>query len=205
MGGVGLPLKKVEPWQFLCAYQHGQGSLVSIFAGGKTDPLITVGVDGRTGHMPASVLANDRMWQECWDDIEAKVIIGGVLGGGLGLGLCFGLAVWMRDRGRKAAQDRIVAGTQIVSERELRNLTKRATNDRSLRIATVGIPAWLECRHFAILGTTGLTSQGTFIARPFPAVSGNYPLVHATFYAPGAPIGAWGEAALSAGCASIIP
>jgi hypothetical protein len=155
LGGVGLPMRNVESWQFLCAYQHGQGSLVSIFAGGKSDPLITVGYNGRTGHMPASVLANHPMWQECWDDIEAKAIIGGVLGSMLGLGLCLGLAVWMRDRGRKAGQDRIVAGTEIVSERELRNLTKRATNDRSLRIATVGIPAWLECRHFAILGTTG--------------------------------------------------
>lgn len=44
----------------------------------------------------------------------------------------------------------------------------------------------------AQLGATGFTSQGTFIARPFPAVSGNFPIVHATFYAPGAPFGAWG-------------
>jgi outer membrane receptor protein involved in Fe transport len=44
----------------------------------------------------------------------------------------------------------------------------------------------------AQLGPTGFTDQGTFIARPFPAVDGNFPVVHATFYAPGAPIGAWG-------------
>jgi outer membrane receptor protein involved in Fe transport len=44
----------------------------------------------------------------------------------------------------------------------------------------------------AQLGPTGFTSQGTFIARPLPSVGGNYPLVHATFYAPGAPIGVWG-------------
>jgi outer membrane receptor protein involved in Fe transport len=45
----------------------------------------------------------------------------------------------------------------------------------------------------AQLGPTGFTNQGTFIARPFPPdAQGNYPLVHATFYAPGAPIGAWG-------------
>ncbi len=44
----------------------------------------------------------------------------------------------------------------------------------------------------AQLGVTGFTAQGNFVARPFPADrSGNYPLVHATFYAPGAPIGAW--------------
>ena len=44
----------------------------------------------------------------------------------------------------------------------------------------------------AQLGPTGFTDQGTFIARPLPAVNGNFPIVHATFYAPGAPIGAWG-------------
>jgi outer membrane receptor for ferrienterochelin and colicin len=44
----------------------------------------------------------------------------------------------------------------------------------------------------AQLGPTGFTGQGTFIARPLPAVNGNFPLVHATFYSPGAPLGAWG-------------
>ncbi|MES1260549.1 MAG: TonB-dependent receptor [Acidobacteriota bacterium] len=44
----------------------------------------------------------------------------------------------------------------------------------------------------AQLGPTGFTNAGTFIARPFPAVAGEYPIVHATFYAPGAPIGAFG-------------
>jgi outer membrane receptor protein involved in Fe transport len=44
----------------------------------------------------------------------------------------------------------------------------------------------------AQLGPTGFNAQGTFLARPFPPVDGNYPVVSATFYAPGAPIGAWG-------------
>ena len=45
----------------------------------------------------------------------------------------------------------------------------------------------------AQLGPTGFTNQGTFVARPLPAVDGNYPVVHATFFAPGAPFGIWGE------------
>lgn len=44
----------------------------------------------------------------------------------------------------------------------------------------------------AQLGPTGFTGEGNFIARPFPAVNGEYPVQHATFYAPGAPRGAWG-------------
>ncbi len=44
----------------------------------------------------------------------------------------------------------------------------------------------------AQLGPTGFTADGNFIARPFAAVNGEFPLVQATFYAPGAPIGIWG-------------
>jgi outer membrane receptor protein involved in Fe transport len=50
-------------------------------------------------------------------------------------------------------------------------------------------------RHYytgAQLGATGFTSPGAFIARPFPAVGGEFPIQHATFYAPGAPRTAWG-------------
>ena len=45
----------------------------------------------------------------------------------------------------------------------------------------------------AQLGATGFTSEGAFIARPFatPVIDGARPLVHATFYAPGAPRTAW--------------
>jgi len=39
----------------------------------------------------------------------------------------------------------------------------------------------------AQLGPTGFTDTGTFIARPLPAVDGNFPVVKATFYGPGAP------------------
>jgi outer membrane receptor protein involved in Fe transport len=50
----------------------------------------------------------------------------------------------------------------------------------------------------AQLVNTGLSGQGTFLARPFPAYTsgpeaGNYPLQSAVFYAPGAPRRAWVE------------
>lgn len=44
----------------------------------------------------------------------------------------------------------------------------------------------------AQLGTTPFDNNYNFIARPFPPVDGNYPLRTSTFFAPGAPIGAWG-------------
>jgi len=43
----------------------------------------------------------------------------------------------------------------------------------------------------AQLGPTGLTAAGTFIARPLPAINGEFPVVQSTFYAPGAPTTFW--------------
>jgi outer membrane receptor protein involved in Fe transport len=43
----------------------------------------------------------------------------------------------------------------------------------------------------AQLQATGFTSSGNFIARPFPAVAGQFPVQQATFYAPGAPTMYW--------------
>jgi outer membrane receptor protein involved in Fe transport len=39
----------------------------------------------------------------------------------------------------------------------------------------------------AQLGPSGFTAQGNFIARPLPAVNGEFPIQNTTFYTPGAP------------------
>jgi outer membrane receptor protein involved in Fe transport len=44
----------------------------------------------------------------------------------------------------------------------------------------------------AQLGPSPFDNAGNFVARPFPAVDGNYPIRSTTFFAPGAPLGAWG-------------
>ena len=44
----------------------------------------------------------------------------------------------------------------------------------------------------AQLGSTPFTNSGTIAIRALPAVNGNFQVVHATFYAPGAPFGAGG-------------
>ena len=43
----------------------------------------------------------------------------------------------------------------------------------------------------AQLGPTGFTEAGAFIARPLPAINGEFPVRHTTFLAPGAPARAW--------------
>jgi outer membrane receptor protein involved in Fe transport len=51
----------------------------------------------------------------------------------------------------------------------------------------------LDHRYYsaAQLGATGFTSTGSFIARPFPPVSGEFPVQQATFLSPGAPTIFW--------------
>jgi outer membrane receptor protein involved in Fe transport len=43
----------------------------------------------------------------------------------------------------------------------------------------------------AQLGPTGFTPAGNFVARPFPAIQGEFPVQQSTFFAPGAPRAAW--------------
>jgi outer membrane receptor protein involved in Fe transport len=41
------------------------------------------------------------------------------------------------------------------------------------------------------LGPLGFTDTGAFIARPLPAIDGEFPVRQSTFYAPGAPARMW--------------
>ena len=43
----------------------------------------------------------------------------------------------------------------------------------------------------AQMGSAGFTDAGTFIARPFPAVNGEFPIQRTTFFTPGAPVAFW--------------
>jgi len=42
------------------------------------------------------------------------------------------------------------------------------------------------------LGPTGFTAAGNFVARPFAAIGGEFPVQQSGFLAPGAPLGVWG-------------
>jgi outer membrane receptor protein involved in Fe transport len=72
------------------------------------------------------------------------------------------------------------------------NLGARYTVHRRLQIVAQ-INNLFDHRYYsaAQLGPAGFTAAGAFIARPLPAIDGKFPVVHATFYAPGAPITVW--------------
>jgi outer membrane receptor protein involved in Fe transport len=77
----------------------------------------------------------------------------------------------------------------------------RAHYDLSKRLQlAIQIDNLFDRHYFSVgqLAITALTSQGFFIARPFPAYTsgpeaGNFPLQHAAFFTPGAPRRAWIE------------
>ena len=47
------------------------------------------------------------------------------------------------------------------------------------------------------LGAVGFNPDGTFVARPFPVIAGEFPVRQSLFVAPGAPITAWGGVRLT--------
>jgi hypothetical protein len=124
-------------------------------ASGKADPKISVKRDGRTYPTPVSVIATDPYRIAVANEMTGNATLGGMSGALIGFGLCILLGWFMRESGSRAGADRVISGSVIVSERSLHKLTKRAAHAASLHIATVPIPPQFECRHFALLGTTG--------------------------------------------------
>jgi outer membrane receptor protein involved in Fe transport len=62
------------------------------------------------------------------------------------------------------------------------------------RLEVIGQVNNLFNRNYATgaqLGPTGFTESGTFVARPLPAIGGEFPVRQSTFLAAGAPIRAW--------------
>src|SRR3546814_18227102 len=70
----------------------------------------------------------------------------------------------MRRRRERALQDRVITGTRVIPEKKLAKLTAEKAGPHALAIGTVPIPAKLETRHMAMIGTTG--SGKTTALRP---------------------------------------
>jgi len=61
----------------------------------------------------------------------------------------------MARRRERLLADRWIGGTRVVDEKQLAKLTAREADVRTLTIGKVRIPARLETRHMAMIGTTG--------------------------------------------------
>jgi outer membrane receptor protein involved in Fe transport len=77
--------------------------------------------------------------------------------------------------GKSAGYGVVDAGTRFEIHRRL-ELIVQLNNVFNKRYATA-----------AQIGPTGFTASNTFIARPFPAINGDFPVQQSTFFAPGAP------------------
>ncbi|AJR24755.1 type IV secretion system DNA-binding domain-containing protein [Sphingobium sp. YBL2] len=77
----------------------------------------------------------------------------------LGFGIWFAGLIASRGalarRRERLLADRWIGGTQVVDEKQLARLTGRQADARTLSIGRVPIPARLETRHMAMIGTTG--------------------------------------------------
>ena len=155
VGAIAIPYKYGRPHQVSDTFYFAAANVVVWIASGKADPKISVKRDGRTYPTPASVIATDPYRVEVANEMTGNAVLGGMSSAIIGFGLCILLGWAMRESGSRAGADRVISGSVIVSERSLRKLTKRASNTASLHIATVPIPTPFECRHFALLGTTG--------------------------------------------------
>jgi outer membrane receptor protein involved in Fe transport len=116
---------------------------------------------------------------------------------GLDLGLVVASSAYARGNENNAysADGKYYLGPGVSPGYALLNAGAHYDLTRRLQIAA-RIDNLLDRHYFsaAQLATSGLTPQGTFLARPFPAnANGDFPLQSVTFVAPGAPRRAWVE------------
>jgi GTPase SAR1 family protein len=156
IGTFGWPIYTAGFASIETAYHFEQARMGAwIGKGTGTEPSMTVFKDGKAYAVRDSEIANDPRYQWLVDQLVHDAMFGGIIGLLIGAAGCGGLAWMMRERGRAAGKDRVICGSVIVDEKALRKMTRRQSDARSLHIATVSLPTNLECRHFALLGTTG--------------------------------------------------
>jgi Type IV secretion-system coupling protein DNA-binding domain len=156
IGTIGWPIYTAGFASIETAY-HFEQARMGAWIGKETgtEPMMTVFKDGKAYAVRDSEIANDPRYQWLVDQLVHDAMLGGIIGLLIGAAGCGGLAWMMRERGRAAGQDRVICGSVIVDEKALRKMTRRLSDARSLHIATVPLPTNFECRHFALLGTTG--------------------------------------------------
>lgn len=80
---------------------------------------------------------------------------GAIAGAVIGIGLCILWAHLASRWGRHAAKDDARRGASVVKEKALARLTRKRAGPQALYLASVPLPADLETRHLALIGSTG--------------------------------------------------
>lgn len=166
LGAVAAPytlLDEDELWAVV-VYAYARTALW-IATDAAANPAIKVTYKGVAYSVPARAVVANRYYRDATRSALAQSRTGGLLGfGGWAAGLFLSRGA-VRRRRERALRDRVVAGTLVTTEKQLAKLidtemeAERKTNPsvqpRPLAIGTVPIPARLETRHMAMIGTTG--------------------------------------------------
>jgi hypothetical protein len=154
LGAIGAPyamLDKDEQWA-IGVYAYARGALWIAFS---PDPAINVTYEGRQYRVPARAVVADRYYRGSVSRLLSLSVKGGLLGFVVWLSGLFLLRGVRTHRRERALRDRVIAGTLVTSEKQLAALTAAEADVRALAIGAVPIPARLETRHMAMIGTTG--------------------------------------------------
>ncbi|TRO89477.1 DUF87 domain-containing protein [Glycocaulis profundi] len=156
LGAMAVPwakLDKDERWS-VSVYAYAQAT-VWLATGIAANPAINVTYNGTAHRLSARDVVADPYYRGAASYALSESRKGGLLGF---IAWLSGLLVFrgVVTRGReRALQDIVIAGTRVASEKKLARLTRGDTDSRGLAIGKVPIPARLETRHMAMIGTTG--------------------------------------------------
>jgi type IV secretory pathway TraG/TraD family ATPase VirD4 len=134
------------------AYARGTLWIASSFS---SDPAIRVRYKGTAYRLSARAVAADRYYSGSLSDAVSKACMGGLLAFTVWLSCLFLFRGAVKRRRERALQDRVIAGTVVVDEKQLARLTGAEADSRALAVGTVPIPSRLETRHLSMIGTTG--------------------------------------------------
>ena len=154
LGVIGAPyamLDKDEQWA-IGVYAYARGAIWVAFS---PDPAINVTYEGRQYRVPARAVVVDPYYRGSVSralSLSSKGGLFGLLGWLSGLFLLRGVKARRREQ---ALRDRVIAGTQVTTEKRLAKLTAAEAQLHGLAIGAVPIPSRLETRHVAMIGTTG--------------------------------------------------
>ncbi|MBO9581116.1 MAG: type IV secretion system DNA-binding domain-containing protein [Sphingobium sp.] len=154
LGALGAPyamLDRDEQWA-IGAFAYARGALWIAL---RPDPEIHVTYKGVQHRVPARAVVADRYYRRSVSralDLSGKGGLLAFIGWLCGQFFLRGVIARRRER---ALRDRVIAGTLVISEKQLAALTAAESDARALAIGSVPIPSRLETRHMAMIGTTG--------------------------------------------------
>lgn len=156
IGALLLPTQTLDQAEIGRAFNYGNAKAMAwISRGTAARPNIQVEHLEQVSRLPVDFVLSDPLFNQSAARFKRRTLIGAYLGLLFGFGLVYFLIGNIRKSGEQAFKDRVIDGTQIVSESSLAGLTLPLSGKFPLRIGRITVPTAIETRHFAMIGTTG--------------------------------------------------